>query len=138
MDFISRIEYFLIQQMNSSEVRGKHLLLPPEADIPYSMSDPHQFWLHLERLLADLHNYCQKHYLPSHYNNQDFLAVKDQIYRLPGYLNKVQNALVVTLALPKGYPYPKDLEYAIRRVNESDIHTSGGEKLVLTLEHVLQ
>lgn len=135
LDFIARTESSLTQQLKPAGEIEKHFLTSPETDFLAPKTDPQGFWFYTEKLLADLHEYCLRHYFPPGFDGQEFLIARERIYSLPGYLKKVQNALVVTLVVPDGYLYKKDLEYAIRRVRESDILNDQGGKLILEMDH---
>ncbi len=83
-------------------------------------------------LLYDLDRYGQKHFYPTHYEKLDFSVIKSRFYGLPGYLRKVKNVLFVHLTPPSDYLYWEDLEFAIRRVNESAVTNAAGLRLLLS------
>jgi len=86
-------------------------------------------------LLGLLNGYCQKHFFPFHYDKMDVQAVISRFFRLPGFYKKDQKFIIVHLVLPEqSYLYREDLEYAIKRVNETEVCDYQGRKLVLALD----
>ena len=93
-----------------------------------------ELFLNIRFLLSSLNNYCQRHFFPPHYEKLDFPLIKERFYGLPGYVKKSQNVLSVSLLLPEGYGHHKDLEYTIKRLNESDVKDYSGARLIMGIQ----
>lgn len=77
----------------------------------------------IEALLAQyakaLDKYVRYYLLPAKYQNQDSLT--GQFYAQNSRLHRQKDRLLLTFLLPPDYPLRKDLEYALRRVNERPV-----------------
>lgn len=106
-----------------------------EGDGCYNLLDgTGDIWRHVDFLLSAINNYCQRHFFPPHYEQLNFPTVKQRFYDLPGHIVKKQDCLMVRLLLPGGYAYRKDLEYALRRLNESNIRDYSNIRLMMGIE----
>ncbi len=85
-------------------------------------------------LLSALNNYCQRHFFPAHYEAIDFSNIRRRFYTLEGCLTRHLDTKTVTLKTPQNYEYQKDLEYAVKQVNEHDIRDYAGQRLVMRIE----
>jgi hypothetical protein len=65
--------------------------------------------------------YIRSHFLPSQYENIDFLTTKERFYSLKGRLEKKKGYNCLYLLTPSGYRYPKDLSYLCNRLNEKGL-----------------
>lgn len=83
----------------------------------------------IKTLLTNLSISCQRHFFPYGYRFADFSTMKQRFYGLPGKLKRKDKNLYISLFVPKEYPYSNDLFYAVRRINESDIVDSFGNKI---------
>ncbi|MFH1360166.1 MAG: hypothetical protein ABIJ41_03915 [Candidatus Omnitrophota bacterium] len=92
------------------------------------------FWTNIEFLLSGLNSYCQRHYFPPHYEKLDFMTIKERFYGLSGFVERKDGLLIVKLDLPQHYPYMQDLEYSLRRLNESGIKNFNCQKLIVRLD----
>lgn len=91
------------------------------------------FWNNIEFLFSVLNQYCQRHFFPSHYAQLDFLAIRDRIYTLNGYLLEKPDILEIIFSVPPKWAFTDDLNYAIKRVNEYQIKNSSGRQLYMRL-----
>ncbi|MDP2940610.1 MAG: hypothetical protein Q8O13_11175 [Candidatus Omnitrophota bacterium] len=91
-------------------------------------------WQNLNYLVSHLNNFCSRHFFPKEYEKADFSTLKQRFYSLPGKLDKRNNNLSVTFILPSDYAFQKELMYAIRRVNESNIKDPQNHRLWLKLK----
>ena len=84
-------------------------------------------------LRSQLEKYCKKHFGGDLGNDlTDFMA---ECYKLNGYWQEDAHYTCVELALPKEkQQYQPVLAAAVQRVNESDIRTPTGQKLILTYQ----
>ena len=90
-------------------------------------------WVNICIALAALHQYCQRHFFPEAYSSRDISAITNRFYQLPGYLEKDAYSLKISLKPPEGYPYRRDLEYAIKKLNAAQVHNDAGLQLVLRI-----
>lgn len=95
------------------------------------LSGSPDFWVGVKFLLSAVNGYCQRHFFPPHYEKLEFPSIRERFYSLSGYIEKNDKTSIVTLAIPPGYGYLKDLEYAVARFNESDIRDPQGMKLLM-------
>ncbi len=121
LEFVSQIESSSRNQDNEGARDG---MSTDPNDLLSASSTTGELWPHIRQLLFEMHRYCQRQFLPPSYGNLDFSTVKERIYSLPGYLRKAQDSLVVHLVVPESYPFLKDVEFAVSRLNESDICNS--------------
>jgi len=82
-----------------------------------------------EYYLGILDLYCRWHIFPAGYENKDFSFMRENFYNLKGKLKKEKNCLVISLEPPEGYAFLKDLEYALRRINEKEVILLEGLRL---------
>lgn len=73
--------------------------------------------------------YCQRHYFPSHYFNMDISDMMRTIYEIPGGFSESNSQIIVSLEVPLASPYRKDIEWALRQVNERHIFDHFGRRL---------
>lgn len=90
-------------------------------------------WEIMHSLTSALNVFCQRHFFPLNYGNQDLEMMKEHFYDLNGHLWADQNFLFAKLVPPANYLYKKDLEYAMRRVNEKGICDPKGRRLIFQL-----
>lgn len=90
-------------------------------------------WQNLSLIVNNLSSFCQRYFFPAGYENMDFSTMKQRFYSLPGRLKMQNNRLFITLSLPPGYAFQKDLLYAVRRVNENDCTSPSGQKIQFKL-----
>lgn len=90
-------------------------------------------WHGIQTLLEDLNDYCQRHFFPKEYEQYDLETMKARFYSLPGQAVEGDYFLKVALAPEEGFKDMKGLEYAVRRINENNIHNNFGKRLVLTI-----
>ena len=75
----------------------------------------------LDRYASLLDLYVRWHFFPAGYENVDFPTMKERFYGLPCLNKKEKNALLVTFQVPAGFAFLKDLQYALRRLNEREV-----------------
>jgi hypothetical protein len=92
--------------------------------------DPGVFYDFIEAL----HGYCQKHFLPLAYSEIDITHLTTNIYGVSGTCFEKENTIGVSLNAEKRSGYYKDLEYAVKRVNERRILDYSGRRLWLDVE----
>ena len=80
-----------------------------------------------------LHGYCQKHFFSPAYAKIDISQLITSIYGIPGVYYGKEDTLSVFLDVEKGSEYHKDLEYAVKRVNERHILDYSGRRLWLEI-----
>ncbi|MFC1594070.1 hypothetical protein ACFL38_01960 [Candidatus Omnitrophota bacterium] len=117
-----------------------NLMLKPKSELEavredtYSLSgSTTDIWENIRHLLLNLHGYALRHYFAFGYNSLDFNQVKERIYNLPGTVQRTAKAVIITLLPSKDYAFRNDLLYAVRRVNESDIHDSQKRTLLFKI-----
>ncbi len=79
-----------------------------------------------------LDSYVKWNFLPAGYETRDFSTMNQYFYNLRAKLEKSNNLTKVTFQLPTGYPFLRDLEYCLRRINEKEIIFADGSRLWLT------
>jgi len=84
-------------------------------------------------LLDHLNKYVQRHFFPSIYKDVDFPVMRQRFYSLPARLKREKDRFLITLLIPDGYEFYKDLIYAIKRLNESDIRDNSQAKIYFAL-----
>jgi len=112
-DFSRKIELFTYTASSQRFFSTEMLNLRKE--IPEDLSGLFAFYLKI----LDL--YVKWHFLPLGEEDKDFPTIKERFYDLKAKLDKQNDYTQATFELPAGYPYPKDLEYALRRINEREI-----------------
>lgn len=112
-DFSRKIELFTYTASSQRFFSTEMLNLRKE--IPEDLSGLFAFYLKI----LDL--YVKWHFLPLGYEDKDFPTIKERFYDLKAKLNKQNDYAQATLEPASGYPYLKDLEYALRRINEREI-----------------
>ena len=83
--------------------------------------------------IGALHGYCQKHFFSPAYAKIDIKHLITSIYGVPGVYYEQEDTLSVFLDVEKGSVYHKDLEYAVKRVNERRILDYSGRRLWLEI-----
>jgi hypothetical protein len=83
-----------------------------------------------------LHQYASKRFFQQNFSLTDVNNFISCIYSKSGRIYKSDDSILVTLDLPQTYKYLSDLEYAVRRVNESQIYDSSGRRLWINISHV--
>jgi hypothetical protein len=101
--------------------------------LAFAKGSPQSIKAVFEYYLKALDYYVRWHFLPTGYENKDFSTVNEQFYSLKASLNKQRELILVTPQLPSGYPFLKDLEYALRRLNEREILFTGAKRLFLNV-----
>jgi hypothetical protein len=92
------------------------------------------FFNTIEILLLNIHRYCQKHFFPDSCRKLDLTEMRLRFYNLPGYLKEESKFLIVNLSLSeKSSSYRQELAYAARRINEREIISWNGKKLIVNL-----
>jgi len=76
-----------------------------------------------------LSQYCQKYYFPPHYSRIDINNMIQMVYETQGSFYEAKDHITALLEIPAASPYRKDIEYALRRVNERHIFDHFGRKL---------
>jgi hypothetical protein len=83
---------------------------------PNSSADITAIFSHYLRAL-DL--YCRWHFMPVGYEEKDFSTMKERFYSLKAQFKRQNNQILVTFQPPgASYPFLKDLQYAVNRMNE--------------------
>ena len=121
-DFSRKIELFTYTASSQMYFSDKHLTLDKQA-IGDEVKQAFEYYLKV----LDL--YVRWHILPSGYENKDFSLTSERFYGLSAKIKKEKGLMLVTLRLPEGYGWQKDLEYACRRINEKGIFYPDGSRL---------
>ena len=79
--------------------------------------------------LKALDMYIRWHFLPLGYEDRDFPMINERFYSLKARLQKEKEAVLVAFQPPSAYPFLKELEYALRRLNEREILSADGKRL---------
>lgn len=98
----------------------------------YSAGDQYSFslqGLELDKKTA-LDFYLRWHFFPAGYEKSDFLTMSDRFYKLKTKLKIKKDFQEICFQFPSGYLFTKDLEYACRRLNEMDIVSNDGKKIM--------
>jgi hypothetical protein len=80
-----------------------------------------------------LHKYCQRQFFPPAHSKDDINCFIADVYGVPGSYYEGEGHLTVFLDVEKGSPYRKDLQYAVKRVNERHILDYCGRRLWLEI-----
>jgi hypothetical protein len=75
----------------------------------------------LKAYLNALDTYVRWYFLPPEYKQLDLSTTKSRFYSLRAQIRKKPDLYLVSLILPKDYPYLKDLTYCLDRMNEREI-----------------
>ena len=73
--------------------------------------------------------YLRWHFLPAGYTEKDLSSTSECFYKIPVKLEASRNKVKVKAAVSQDYPFLKDLEYLICRLNERQIKADGGKLL---------
>jgi len=88
----------------------------------------------LKNYLTTLDAYVRTHFLPAGYESKDFLTMRERFYSLSLKIEKINDKhCLANFILPPDYIFKQDLNYALRRINESEIVLSEGLNLYLKL-----
>lgn len=112
-DYSRKIELFTYTASSQRFFSLENLTLEQGADLDISA----RFNFYLKAL--DL--YVKRHFLPLEYEDKDFPTIKERFYNLKTSLEKEKEYLLAIFQPPSGYPYLKDLGYALHRINEREI-----------------
>jgi len=92
----------------------------------------------LEEIFASyvkmLDTYLRWYFLPSGYQEKDFVFTNEHFYKLPAMFVANKEKVSVKMKVGADYAYLKDLEYLIRRFNERQIDFDAGQ--VFSLENL--
>jgi hypothetical protein len=80
-----------------------------------------------------LNHYCQKYFFQPNYSEIAITTMIKTIYELPGNFYVEKDRITVRLEVPPASSHLKDIEYALRRVNERHIVDHFGRKLWLEI-----
>ncbi len=83
----------------------------------------------LRNYLKTLDLYVRCHFLPPGYETKDFSTMKGQFYDLKAILKREKGCVSATFLAPTGFAFQKELEYALRRLNEREITFVDGKRL---------
>lgn len=119
-DFLDEIGHFI--RSPKTQARDKCPFIPNNGEA-LTYGQLLSFW----RLI--LNSYCQRHFLPSGYQELDFLVLQERFYHLRGTINSPAGGFAVKFHPPEDFSYLKDLQYACQRVSEADIRLEDGCKL---------
>lgn len=78
--------------------------------------------------------YLRWHCFPSGYENKDFSTMKEQFYKLEAVLKAEEDCYTADIKPPAQPAAAKDLEYALRRLNELNPALANGKKLWFRLK----
>jgi len=87
--------------------------------------------------LKALDLYVRWRFLPLGYEDKDFPTINERFYSLKAVLKKEKDYILATFQPPSGYPFLKDLEYALRRINEKEVVFADGKRLWCSIEKTL-
>ena len=79
--------------------------------------------------LKALDLYFRRYFLPPGYENIGFPTIKERFYDLKASLKQENKLTTVTFKPPQGFLFQKDLEYALRRLNEREVIYSAESRL---------
>jgi len=120
-DFSHKIELFTYTASSQHFFSIELLHLP--AETPEELRK--LFILYLKAL--DL--YVKWHFLPAGYEDTDFSTIKERFYNLKTQLKEEKEFILATFIAPSDYAFLRDLEYALRRINEKEIIFTQGKRL---------
>ena len=72
--------------------------------------------------------YVRWYFLPPDYKKLDLATTKTRFYNLRARIQKKKGLDAVSFILPVGYPYARDLEYALARMNEREMLRPDGKR----------
>lgn len=76
-----------------------------------------------------LHQYCQRHFFHREISSRDLTQMKSIYYNIPGHLDQQEGFSRIVLSPPDSYAHDQDLEYAVKRLNESNIIDPVGRRV---------
>lgn len=112
-DFSRKVELFTYTASAQRFFSTENLTLDREAS-----NDIKLLFSHYLKVL-DL--YVRWHFMPSGYEDKDFPTMNQSFYRLKADARREKECLLITFLPPSGYAHLKDLEYALKRINEKEI-----------------
>ncbi len=74
--------------------------------------------------LANLHNYCKKHFFSDYYKGLSFVDTKNRVYDLFGAFDKKDDIIDIKLISPQDRDFKKNTESILRKINESAVKSS--------------
>jgi hypothetical protein len=102
---------------------------------PEGLSRPLNLIQYFRQVLDFYEQYACAEFFPEHVQNMDVTSIISAFYIIPGTFEEKERNLLVTLKIsPEAYPYEEDLEYAIKRVNESEVTNPAGKRLIMCLD----
>jgi len=84
-------------------------------------------------ILSLLNNYCLRHYFGELNGDVDITSMISMFYSLPGGIKTEKGMINVHLRAPEGYQYTKELQRAVKKINESCVCDFEGRKLLLNV-----
>jgi hypothetical protein len=82
-------------------------------------------------LLRGLHDYCCRHFFHANDRTLSLKEALKRFYGLSGEFTKDQDVLKIKLIVPSAYPYQKELDFLIQRVNETGAFDPTGHRMVI-------
>jgi hypothetical protein len=80
-----------------------------------------------------LDSYVKGHFLPSAYENKEFSLIRERFYNLRVVLENKTNYILAVFRPTPGYPFLKELEYCLRRLNEREIINLEGKRMFFSV-----
>jgi hypothetical protein len=125
-DYNRKIELFTYTA-NSQRFFSHKTILPPT-------EGPKDLAALLSNYLKALDSYVKWHFLPSGYEDNDFLMMKERFYDLKvTNIEKGEGWRRFTFKALEGHAYLKDLKYIFKRLNEKCIFGVDGTRLYFIL-----
>lgn len=85
--------------------------------------------------IESLHGYCRRHFFPQACSSMNVTELIPILYDLPGNFHETKERVAVSLEIPDSAVHRKDIEYAVRRVNESHVFDYAGRRLWLDVDN---
>jgi hypothetical protein len=110
---------------------GQIFMLPSVAAEESEVNAPNTVPDICSDFIGALHGYCQRHFFPPTYSKIDIHNLITSIYGIPGVFYGSEDEITVFLEMSADSVYRKDLEYAVKKVNERNIFDHTGRKVWL-------
>ncbi len=100
-------------------------------NLPFKNQAPPEIKSLFDGYLKILDSYVKWRFLPAGYENKDFPTINEHFYSLKARLKKEKDYMQAVFIQPADYQYAKDLEYALKRINEKRIVFPGKQRVWL-------
>lgn len=125
------------RKIELSTYTGNSQRFPSAQSLNLNMGAGEDIKMLFNQYLKALDLYVRWRFLPLGYEDKDFPTINERFYSLKAVLKKEKDYILATFRPPSGYPFLKDLEYALRRINEKEVVFADGKRLWCSIEKTL-